>query len=67
MNHDYFALKIHEARFDDLRSEARHERVVHEVLRGRRALARLTTLASVRPLRPAGRDESGRPEARDAA
>jgi hypothetical protein len=67
MNHDYFALKIHEARFHDLRSEAQRERVVHEVLRGRRALARLTTLASVRPLRSGGRDESGLPEGRDAA
>lgn len=61
MNHDYIALKVHETRVADLQAEARQDRVVREVLRARRVLARLTAPKTVLPL-PLPRSEHGASE-----
>lgn len=63
MNHDYIALKVHETRVADLQAEARQDRVVREVLRARRVLARLTAPKTVLPLPlPLPRSEHGASE-----
>ena len=69
MNHDYFALKIHETRVSDLQVEARQDRVARRVLQARRALAQLTAPRSVQslPRREHGASATVTGEDREAA